>query len=343
MSPPPPLHPTHNQDRNPTSLKPSVPSELLSRRGIRVDGLALVAPPDASVRSYTNLTPPTSAPIVPDRVQISSYLPQHHRAASEAVRYQGTGHLARKSSRDIGIVGTASQSPGLIRPAKLEDYHAYAERLKPPVFQTPSKSRTPSPGRASPMYDDRQVKIYEGNGSPPFLGPKSFGVDAALLTPAIGEGKDINQPVVGPVVVQLSSELLDNRQPLAEIPSPAPVSTPALTNSSPTVYSPMSSSYRYYEPGVHSIAGPLPPPPIILDSFQRTPPPPRPPRLNGANSGSSRPDVLALKEALQLPKSVSAALASKSSSDRMRTPSPSTSNISQHDNQYVTYMSFRPR
>lgn len=333
---PPSFQINHNKDHSSTSAASTITSDLLSRRGIRVDGLALVAPPDASSKSFTDFTPPSTAPIIPDRIQISSPLPHHHRAASEAVRYQSKGHLPRKSSRDIGIVGTgsfpsASESFGPISPTNEEDFRAYAGSLKPPVFQIPSKSRTPSPGRASAMESDNHVQINQDDGKQSLLSPKAFGVNEVLLTPAIGEGKDVRQPVVGPVVVQLSPDMLSGRQTLAEVPSPATASTPGLT-SSPSVYSPvMPSSYRFYEPGVHSIAGPLPPPPIVFDPSERTAPPPRPPRLYGAGANSSKPDIAALKEALQLPKSVSAALASKLSPDLTSTSSPSTPSNSNHE------------
>jgi hypothetical protein len=52
------------------------------------------------------------------------------------------------------------------------------------------------------------------------------------------------------------------------------------TPSSPTTMSAAPSSYLYYQPGIHSKAGPLPPPPrAMFDIDFNAPPPPRPPRL----------------------------------------------------------------
>ena len=73
--------------------------------------------------------------------------------------------------------------------------------------------------------------------------------------------------------------------------SPTPPSTPPV-NSAPDAGT--SSSYLYYQPGIHATAGPLPPPPrqvlppglISNSSRKRDSPPPRPPRLHAPGSGS---------------------------------------------------------
>lgn len=70
---------------------------------------------------------------------------------------------------------------------------------------------------------------------------------------------------------------------------------------------------------MHATAGPLPPPPRAMFNIDtNSPAPPRPPRLNSPLSSRTRGDLEAVKQALQLPPQVSAALAS-------RTPRPSPS------------------
>lgn len=65
--------------------------------------------------------------------------------------------------------------------------------------------------------------------------------------------------------------------------------------------------------GLHATAGPLPPPPrATININVSSPPPPRPPRLNSPAPARMRPDIQAVKQALQLPASVTAVLESKS-------------------------------
>ncbi|PBL02736.1 hypothetical protein ARMGADRAFT_1023913 [Armillaria gallica] len=80
--------------------------------------------------------------------------------------------------------------------------------------------------------------------------------------------------------------------PPSSMPAPQRRSS---TDSSVATFSPDNpASYLNYQPGVHATAGPLPPPPRL------DPPPPRSARRRG--------DIEAVKQALQLPPSVSAAL-----------------------------------
>ncbi|KXN87932.1 hypothetical protein AN958_07942 [Leucoagaricus sp. SymC.cos] len=176
--------------------------------------------------------------------------------------------------------------------------------------------------------------------STPTLVPTPAAVASATpspqLTPEIGESKDMHVPVAPPIVV--GPEAVANALPVGGIrlvtqpkPEPsAPVSaatpTPATVNttSPPTLVLPATDptiSYVNYQPGVHSTAGPLPPPPRLpgfdgLSTSPLHPPPPRPPRLNSPlppRSAARTKDLEAVKQALQLPPSVSAALVSKSS------------------------------
>ncbi|EMD41105.1 hypothetical protein CERSUDRAFT_111682 [Gelatoporia subvermispora B] len=290
---------------------------LLSRRGIHVEGLALVAPPDASPRTYTDLTPPPSAPIVTERVNMASQMGSHHRSASEAITAKPQSRLHHKSSRDVGIVGTAYKRPGGMSPRPDEQRsQPNTDMLGVPVFQTPTKSRSPSPAARS--AEPEVVDQGQGRYSLPTLTAR-FGSKEPVTTPGIGEYKDISQPVIGPVVVGITSDMLwqePSQSPGTLSPSISSSATRVTTPSSRSSYSP--SPYLYYEPGVHSTAGPLPAPPrSIFDETNDVVPsssaaPPRPPRLDRA---APKRDIAAIKEALQLPKSVSEVLASRSQQD----------------------------
>ncbi|KAK2466459.1 hypothetical protein APHAL10511_002101 [Amanita phalloides] len=106
-----------------------------------------------------------------------------------------------------------------------------------------------------------------------------------------------------PLNVAKSKSGRDNA-PLPPAAMQSPIEPPSKRN---------DTSYLNYQPGLHATAGPLPPPPratFAIDSSH--PPPPRPPRMQTPNP-RSRGDMEAVKQALQLPPSVSAVLASRSS------------------------------
>ncbi|KAI0786411.1 hypothetical protein C8Q75DRAFT_808397 [Abortiporus biennis] len=285
------------------SFSPS--SNLLSRRGLHVNGLALVAPPDASPKTYTNLTPPPSAPVV--AAQVAEHSSSHHRSASDTTQPPHI-RLNHKSSRDVGIVGTGGMYSIPERSATV--HHEQYDSLKTPIFQTPSKSRSPSPGMHTPdlSLSDSSTPFAEHYHATP---QTAVFVSPGLLTPGIGEGKDIRQPVVGPVVVGLESDEVLRRY------SPHPPSS-TTSRHAPSVRSNSTSPYVHYKPGVDSTAGPLPPPPkSIFEPAGSTAPPPRPPRLRtplSVQPTNTRRDIEALKESLQLPPSVSAVLSSRASS-----------------------------
>ncbi|KAF8803811.1 hypothetical protein BYT27DRAFT_7144427 [Phlegmacium glaucopus] len=120
------------------------------------------------------------------------------------------------------------------------------------------------------------------------------------VTPEIGQSKDIHIPVAGPVIVNLGSH--STQTPSSRTNTPDTLATPV---------SPTTSSYLHYQPGVHSIAGPLPPPPRANFNIDiHNPPPPRPPRLQSPPPTRTKRDLDAVKQALQLPPSVTAILSS---------------------------------
>ncbi|CAL1702154.1 unnamed protein product [Somion occarium] len=296
-------------------------SRLLSRRGLHVNDLALIAPPDASPKTYTDLTPPPSAPIVAERIIEHVPTSGHHRSASEATYVGARSRLHHKTSRDIGIVGTGgiySITEGVGASVDLSRHDEY-DGLKVPIFQTPAKSRSPSPSATPDLSDSATTSFNESYHATPATASTS------MRTPEIGEGKDVGQPVIGPVVMGLNTEGVMRRQP----------SNPTI-HISPSLSPPRQpvSPFVFYEPGVHSTAGPLPPPPrSVFEDDSPVSPPPRPPRLRtplppNAHPLDSKAKIEALKESLQLPESVSVVLASRSSSRNVVTRQRQDSELS---------------
>ncbi|EIW61825.1 uncharacterized protein TRAVEDRAFT_70084 [Trametes versicolor FP-101664 SS1] len=344
-------------------------STLFSRRGVNIGGLALVAPPDAARKAYTDLTPPSTAPA--DRAShpppsSSSHYHAHARSASEAVDAGGRARrLHHKSSRDVGIVGlsSASTASDSLSPASptSDDYHSYVhtEGLGVPVFQTPAKSRSPSPCGGTPdLSDTSSASAHHRSLEQRLLSTPIFGMEDGIVTPGIGEWKDIQQPVVGPVIVGLPPEMMQRtqpRRPASAAPPQHSHSQPSSSVQSPTSRSPnyqsshssspASSPYLHYQPGVHATAGPLPPPPrSIFDNTAAAPP--RPPRFHTPVPTNNRPvpantkrEIEAIKEKLQLPQSVSAVLAARTPPEANRrlghNPSPSRSDT--RDSEESTY------
>lgn len=298
----------HHTDVNGTTT-----ATLSSRRGVYVEGLALVAPPDASPRTYTDLTPPSTAPLSAERQTLSAFHPllAHQRSRSDVTTATPKSRLKHKSSRDIGIVGAVSSSAVPRERPVLAGWQPVA--LKVPIFQTPTDSPTPS--NATPDLSE------SGTLSPQALFSAALatsGHTEEAITPAIGESKEITQPVVGPVIVT-TSDALRHRAPESPAQSGAcdlfASRQPHLSPSS-MASPPRASPYVHYEPGVHSRAGPMPAPPQpLFDVDPRlgslNPAPPRPPRAYTPLPPSAQRDPQALRDALQLPQFVSTALAKK--------------------------------
>ncbi|KAK7060232.1 hypothetical protein VNI00_000997 [Paramarasmius palmivorus] len=294
---------------------------LRSRRGVEASlgSLALVAPPDAAPATYTHLTPPSTAPVdtnttnnthssssnsfsrsasSDERRDVDSKAHGHQRSASEAITSNN-----KSSPRDVGIVGT-QRAPLLVETTKLEPLDEKA--LQPPVFIHP-QSRSPSPYTPSSSSPQKEL-------SSPALPPmKRRSTGQSIITPDIGDEKSIDIPVASPVVVKLASNEIPQSAPSLSRPkgtlTPAPQIN-VVPNSPTTVFMPeVPSSYLHYQPGIHSTAGPLPPPPRASFNIDAaSPPPPRPPRLRSPSP--TRRDQL--KQSLQLPPSVNAALSRKS-------------------------------
>jgi hypothetical protein len=326
-----------------------------SRRGIErpMDGLALVAPPDASPKTYTHLTSPVSASLVGGKAH--SKAPSHglsHAKSSSEITTSGTAVLGtrsgsaqqiahrRKSSRQVGIIGTSEGSAD--QPQRTPD------ALKPPIFQLPQQ-RSPSPQGTTSQSD-----ISDAHGPSPLRGQSLkdeylstlsiIAPDPLVVTPGIREGKDIQMPVAAPVVVSLtlssSHTTRSSRRSLSPDKLSALTSSPGAESTYTAASSPGSSypsppfspegrpSYLYYQPGVHATAGPLPPPPRAV--FNITPgaaPPPRPPRLNSPPPPGSRGrgDVGSMQQVLQLPDLAVGGLNEKTSSGSLSDVRPCSS------------------
>lgn len=258
LSPVLPLNTRRGQ--RPTIITPTTPSDqprCNTQLAKNSSGIALIAPPDASPAAYTNLTPPSSAPAhistTPNSISASNQNSSNHkRSVSDVVN---TRVLPRKSSRDIGIVGQLDDTTPSIRRKPSNDIRSYfdIQGSKVPVFQTPHRSPMPSPIPESATVTSQHP---------------------GQLTPEVGEAKDIHKPVVGPVVVDVNGAVRDN---------PGSFLSPSFSPAIP-------SSYLYYQPGVHSVAGPPPPPTTRHgrgDSAGPMSPPPRPPRMHTPAISSS--------------------------------------------------------
>ncbi|KAH8118341.1 hypothetical protein DFH11DRAFT_1502246, partial [Phellopilus nigrolimitatus] len=267
------LHLSLSDGNERSQASPSVASTLLSRRGV-AGSFALVAPADASPSTYTDLTPPLSAPAVPSgdsAADSASALGRHQRSHSEAVagsKYTRPGHpnRLRKSSRDIGIVGMSTKSR----------MDAMQASQTSPIFQTPSLVQT------SLHSSDDFHSSAEPHTSSSATSKEAKRHSQQLLNGHASRGaRDEN---TGPVAVGVNPNQMwqsPSTQPTyAPLNSPPPTSPQHVT--SPQA---VSNAYLYYQPGIHATAGPLPRPPTT--SSPSTAPPPRPPRLHTPTLGSS--------------------------------------------------------
>jgi hypothetical protein len=256
---------------------------LRSRRGIQpcLDDLALVTPSKPSSAAHSYMTPPSTAPAFGDKSSVAqsrsrsqeASFSSHHRSASETVGLNKRIHVPRKSSRDIGIIGTSLQDSMTIEPPK-EFLSPKKQKIQPPIFQIP-QSRSPSPDKKLNVEEPQTIphhSHYPANDAPPVQ--RSSGTEQLNAPPEIGSASYELGTASAPVVASLGKE------------SSLPFSASSFNENVPlqmstAPFSPANpSSYLYYQPGLHAIAGPLPPPPkttILVDPA--SPPPPRPPRL----------------------------------------------------------------
>lgn len=302
-----------------------------SRLEASLGGLALVAPPGASPQSYS-----ASVSKLHPSITVSHTL--NARSTSDALGPfpKLIGHVPRKSSREVAIVGTTSFPASASVPQQPSNSPLACDSLRPPIFQIP-QSRSPSPG-VSDISDPgcsttrgRQRKDALAPGVSPVKEVKE--VSTPVRTPNIGESKHISDRVAGPVVISLfpqspspspvlsspQSSSYDLMSPITNFSSPLTPST-ALTSPATT-----PSPYLHYQPGLHATAGPLPPPPQAVFTIDpKSPPPPRPPRHSPIRR---KDDLEAMKQVLQLPSHVTAALRAKSVSSEKEVASTSPQKV----------------
>lgn len=281
---------------NPSVVTTQNPKENLHERRGMVGHLALVAPPDAAPQHYTDISPPASAP--PTR---SKSMARHMEASLDGSQSASSGHhrsysemqsntirkmpSIKKAPRDVGIVGTnPPNTPDRIpsrppsRPQEDDNAPAtFPESATSPIFQRP-KDRSPSP-YLNPSLSEPSSPAVELGGNAPSSGHLDTTwkvLQSAHTTPAIGEAKDIKQSVAGPVVLAIPPRHFDWNTPTQPNQNTPEIKT---TSSSPVhLPSPSDTAYLHYVTGVHSTAGPLPPPPRHIIPSAKTAPPPRPPR-----------------------------------------------------------------
>lgn len=221
---------------------------IRSRRGLasNLAGLALVAPPDAAVKTYTQLTPPSTAPITGDThirgsPHSSSHSERgHSRSASEAATSKKT------SPRDVGIVGTGRISPMANPPKEIRVAKDKSNVLQPPIFQQPV-SRSPSPNSAVSDASDHARHLLSPALARPSMNRRS--TEQLIVTPEIGEEKEIGARVAAPVVVSLeSTKSLQVKRPSTRKASPPPQ---IVVQQAPATAIPTTnlSPYLNYQPG----------------------------------------------------------------------------------------------
>ncbi|KAG6838014.1 hypothetical protein H0H93_008408 [Arthromyces matolae] len=279
-------------------------TSIRTRRGVTSDlaGIALVAPPDAAPTSYTHLTPPTTTPSTtqpPDQ--------NTTRSSAHSVRPSDiltTGNATREISAMDQM--TVASKPSQVEPRIIVEGNA----MSLPGDQHTKPSQSPSPSMRSGASDQAHQLLSPTSHAATGI-TRENTPNSLITTPEIGEGKDISARVAAPVIISLESAGPFTRKK-ASLPRNDLVMYPA-TASATSFPSQDKSSYLHYEPGVHATAGPvptLPPPRAMFNIDVTSPAPPRPPRHTPSRT-ANRTDIEAAKKSLQLPPSVTAALASK--------------------------------
>ena len=262
----------------PNATQPTLPSPLAGRRELVVgaqlaaSGSALVAPPDTNLSLHdvpSSLTPLSSASLPPTTPKFPH---SPSSAEEEQPRIPRSISHSRTPSRDVGIVGTVTRRE---LPQDLATVQDKRSDYQPPIFQTPT-SRSSSLDISTPVDTTSRgpnpiVQTASSGEAHVRLADMSTSIEPLPSAPHVMNGHGIHtQPH--------SAHTLDTSLPrpqLVDIPEQG--QAPSVTGSS---VSTPPSSYLYYQPGVHSRAGPLPPPPrAMFDIDFNAPPPPRPPRL----------------------------------------------------------------
>ena len=276
-----------------------------------VERLALVALPDGSRGTYTEFTLPPNALATVEKTaaygnQPSSGYQPHLRSAPEVTTGNKTMHR-RKSSRNVGIIGTSPASASTTLEPKEQ-----SDGLNPPIFQVP-QSRSPSPDPTDRVAVSKTTPHGRADHSN-ILSPHM-----EVIEPGIREGKE---PVGAPVIVSLMSTSSPQTARPTTRPSRSPSPTKLQASSdivslgATSAYpSPLTTAdpYLFYQPGVHATAGPLPPPPKAIFNIDPGSTPPRPPRINSPPPRDRRRGDGTIIQALKVPEPTGSSLSSKRS------------------------------
>ena len=124
------------------------------------------------------------------------------------------------------------------------------------------------------------------------------GREPLIKTPDIGEEKDIFIRVAAPVVINLESAeaIRRGKSPTRKQMTSHPTTAPGMLHVS-------------YISRTNPTTDQIPQPPRAVFGLPKSPAPPRPPRLHSPISARTRTELEAVKQALQLPPSVTAAFA----------------------------------
>ena len=268
-----------------TTLPPPVAGrrELLVGVQLAASAPALVAPPDTNLVPLHDIVPSSLTPSSPSSsASLSPTTPKfpHSPSSSEREKSRTPRSIAhsRTPSRDVGIVGTLTRRELLQGLTTVQDTPS---NYQPPIFQTPS-SRSSSPDTSpvettSPESNPRLRTASSGEAHVRSTA-MSASVEPIPSAPHVMNGHGIH---TRPHMTTASLP----RQQLGDDPEHgqgSPVSAASSVSAAP-------SSYLFYQPGVHSKAGPLPPPPrAMFDIDFNAPPPPRPPRLRSPSPLTSQ-------------------------------------------------------
>ena len=275
---------------------------------LAASGPALVAPPDTN--SFTLHDISTSlTPTSPTSSSSSSYSPttpkrphSHSSAKHEKSRIaRSAAAHSRSSSRDVGIVGTVTR---LELPRDLPSPQDTPSDYQPPIFQTPS-SRSSTPDISAPVDTNTTESGSLTHTSSSGAVHVRSATTSASIEPIHSVSSGMNG--LGVLAQPQSAPSLTAASPRHQV-----ISTPDQSQVPPAAATPISmapSAYLHYQPGVHSKAGPLPPPPrAMFDIDFNAPPPPRPPRLRSPSPLTSQKGPRSAT-----PTSITVTLASKAS------------------------------
>ena len=174
---------------------------IRERRGYKDDlnGLALVAPPDAASQTYIHLTPPSAAPGPLTGGMLSPALkPEHnkahHRSTSDTTQSRSTID-ARKVSPTWRL-----------RSKKVTSGHT----------RSPTSPALPSESTA-PKLADQALPTRSPPPPETYLSLNTAGFGSPIGTPQVGDPKDIHVPVAAPIVMNLANVV----QPTSSLSTPS--------------------------------------------------------------------------------------------------------------------------